>query len=239
MKRLDLHVHSYASSDAKGSLMEIAHAAQAAGLHGFVVTDHDACPDMDELQAAADATGLIIVPGCESSTIEGHILCIGVTEAPPKGLDLESLARMVADQGGVCVAAHPLKVFSGIGPTELVVHHKAGHVAAAEGLNGRDRRTVQDNTINLLRRLDIPSTGGTDAHWVKDVGTAWTWFADDVETPEDVVAAIRAGDVRGDGDHLRRRSIWVHRMVYPVRRVGRRIRRGGPTDDRSGSDEEE
>lgn len=219
--------------------MEIAEAAAAKGLHGFVVTDHDACPDMDELRAAAEATGMLIVPGCESSTIEGHILCIGITDAPPKGLDLEAVARLVERQGGVCVAAHPLKTFSGIGPTELVVHHKHGHVAAAEGLNGRDRRTVQDNTLNLLRRLDIPSTGGTDAHWVTDVGTAWTWFSDDVETPKDVVAAIRVGDVRGDGDHLRRRNVWGHRVVFPVRQLGRRIRRRGSAGRGQGSDEEE
>ena len=231
MKRLDLHVHSRGSSDAKGTLLEIAEAAQAAGLHGFVVTDHDACPDMAELHAAAQATGLLIVPGCEASTVEGHILCIGVTEAPPKGMDLESVAKMVAAQGGVCVAAHPLKVLSGIGPTELMVHHKAGHVACAEGINGRDRRIVQDNTLNLLHRLDIPTTGGTDAHWVKDVGTAWTWFSDDVTTPEDVVAAIRAGDVRADGDHLLRRKVWGHRVVYPVRKLGRRIKRRDEATD--------
>lgn len=238
MKRFDLHVHSERSPDAKGSLMDIAVAAKAAGLDGFAITDHDRSPDMDAIREAEQATGLIIIPGCESSTAEGHVLCLGVRDAPPKGHGVDEVTRHVAAQGGVCIAAHPLKVLSGLGPTELVIHHKEGRLVAAEGVNGRDRRLVQDNTLNLLRRLDIPATGGTDAHWVTDVGTAWTNLPDDVLSAEDVLHAIRDGHVSADGDHLKRRSIWGHRLVFPARALGRKLRNRG-TKTAPVTDEEE
>ncbi len=239
MKRFDLHVHSERSPDAKGSLMDIAVAAKAAGLDGFAITDHDRAPDLEAIRAAEAATGLIIVPGVESSTAEGHVLCYGVTRAPAKGQGVDEVVRDVHAQGGVCVAAHPLKVLSGLGPTELVVHHKGGRLAAAEGVNGRDRRLVQDNTLNLLRRLDIPATGGTDAHWITDVGTAWTNLPADVQSAEDVVLAIREGNVSADGDHLPRRKIWGHRVVFPVRSLGRKMRNQRATALVSTDDEEE
>lgn len=223
MKRIDLHVHTRASKDAKGSILEIAKAAKAAGMDGIAITDHDSCPNLSEVQEAMSETGILVVPGCESTTIEGHVLCIGVTEAPAKGKSLAELSRLVRDQGGVCVASHPLKVLSGIGPTELMVHHKEGHLSAAEGVNGRDRRFVQDNTIHLLKRLDIPFTGGTDAHFVQDVGTAWTVFEDHVSSTHDVVNAIKSGQIHGDGHHIKRRKIWGHRFAGPVRAVKRGI----------------
>lgn len=219
MIRLDLHVHSRASPDARGSLMELAVAAQEKGLHGFAITDHDRCNDADEIAAAAQATGQIIVSGCEVSTVEGHVLCLGVDEAPPKGRSIKETARFVKKQGGVCVPAHPLKVFSGMGPTQLESHWTAGHLVAAEGINGRERRIVQDNTVDLLRRLGIPSTGGTDAHWVRDVGTAWTEFPEGVDSVKDVLKALKAGKCHAEGNNLRRRSVWTHGLTVPVRKL--------------------
>ncbi len=219
MKRLDLHVHSRRSPDAKGSIMELALTAQEKGLHGFAITDHDACNDPDEIRAAAEATGMIIVSGCEASTLEGHLLCFGITEPPSKGCSVEEAVAQVDAQGGVCVPAHPLKVLSGMGPTQLQAHWSAGRIVAAEGVNGRERRIVQDNTLHLLREHRIPSTGGTDAHWVREIGTAWTWFPDTVSDADDVVAALKRGDVQGDGGTIQRRKVWGHGVTVPVRKL--------------------
>ncbi len=225
MIRLDLHVHSRGSRDGKGSILELAEACKAKGLHGFAVTDHDAVNDPEEIRAAAEATGQIIVSGCESSTIEGHVLCFGVTEAPPRGSSVQETVAFVENQGGVCVPAHPLKVLSGIGPTQARAHWDAGRFVAVEGINGRERRLVQDNTLGWLQKQSIPSTGGTDAHWVRDIGTAWTWFEDDVDSAEAVIQALRRGDCQADGGNLKRRSVWSHGASIPIRKLAQRAKK--------------
>jgi hypothetical protein len=80
-----VHVHTDRSHDGRGSLAEVAGAAREAGLDFIVVTDHDREPLPPQV-----VDGVLIVPGAERSTSEGHRLELG-----PEG------AQRIA-------AAHPL-----------------------------------------------------------------------------------------------------------------------------------
>jgi 3',5'-nucleoside bisphosphate phosphatase len=75
--RIDLHVHTTASD----GLLEptaLVQAVRTAGVQVFSVTDHDTVDGLDEAKRAADAAGLVFVPGVELSaywrTVEFHIL---------------------------------------------------------------------------------------------------------------------------------------------------------------------
>jgi len=76
---LDLHTHTPASKcylDKKQTALEIVQAAQAKGLDGIAVTDHNTAEWIDIMKKAAEGTGLVIFPGVEISLGEGHLLAI-------------------------------------------------------------------------------------------------------------------------------------------------------------------
>lgn len=223
--RLDLHVHSAHSRDARGSVMDLAMAAQGKGLHGFALTDHDTIAGHGAIQEAAQKTGILIVPGIEVSSAEGHILAIGVTGPVPRGLGTEATAELVRDLGGIAVAAHPLRLWTGMGPTTLRERAAAGVLHAAEAQNARERRIVQANTERLCIDTGLSMTGGSDAHWVHDIGNAWTRFEEPLATPGDVVDAITQGACRAEGRATPRHRIIRHQAGLAVQKAKRAIGR--------------
>lgn len=79
----DLHTHSTASDGtlAPGELVAL---AAARGVEVLALTDHDTLEGLAEAQAAADANGLIFVPGVEISVTWGgrtiHIIGLGIDQ---------------------------------------------------------------------------------------------------------------------------------------------------------------
>lgn len=67
MKYIDLHVHS-TCSDGTFTPAELVAYAIKKGLSAFALTDHDTTAGLNEAFAAADNTGLEIIPGIEFST---------------------------------------------------------------------------------------------------------------------------------------------------------------------------
>ncbi len=208
--RLDCHVHTRHSKDARGSVLDLAVAAQAAGLGGFCLTDHDTVAGHAHIREAQEKTGLLIVPAIEVTSAEGHILALGVREDVPRGLGYLETREHVEDQGGVAVPAHPLRSFSGMGPRALHHHTDEGQILAVEAVNARERRLVQQNTRKLVSELGVSPLGGSDAHWVHDVGAAYTVLDDAPGSVDDVLDAIRRGACRAEGTPLRRLSVLGH-----------------------------
>lgn len=77
---VDLHVHTPGSSDAMkehyGTPEDIVEAALAAGLDAIAITDHNTVSWCKDVADAAAGTPLVVLPGVEISTNEGHLLAI-------------------------------------------------------------------------------------------------------------------------------------------------------------------
>lgn len=80
---IDLHTHSTASDGARAPA-EVAHAARAAGLSAFALTDHDTVAGLADARAAASAVGIRLINGVELSAVEGdtetHVLGLHLSE---------------------------------------------------------------------------------------------------------------------------------------------------------------
>ena len=81
MRHVDLHVHTPASRDMdpKWSNLEpkaLLVMAQLAGLQAIAITDHNSVDWCDRMGQAAQGTGVVVMPGVEVSTREGHLLAI-------------------------------------------------------------------------------------------------------------------------------------------------------------------
>ncbi|WP_435095965.1 CehA/McbA family metallohydrolase [Halarchaeum sp. P4] len=207
--RLDPHVHSDASYDGHEPVELILEHAADIGLDGVVITDHDEISASLRAARLAPDYGLVGVPGVEVSTQHGHLLAIGVTECPDPGMGYRETARTIRELGGVAVAAHPFqRSRHGVKRRHLVPDEpEADHpVDAVEVYNSmlftgyRNRRARR-----FARSRGLPAIGSSDAHYLMNVGRAYT----EIEVPgpdapanidaEDVVDAIRTGATAVDG----------------------------------------
>ena len=108
---VDIHVHTPGSSDTKpndfGSPDDIVQAAINAGLAAIAITDHNTTEWCDRIGAAAEGTSLIVLPGVEISTTEGHLLAIWEQGTPSSVINemLVTVGIKEADRGKLDVAA--------------------------------------------------------------------------------------------------------------------------------------
>lgn len=100
--RFDLHTHSVCS-DGHHSPSEVVAMAQAAGLAGVALTDHDTGAGIAEARAAGERLGVEVVPGIEfSAEVDGrsvHVLGYWVDhDEPVLAAELERLRDARADR---------------------------------------------------------------------------------------------------------------------------------------------
>jgi predicted metal-dependent phosphoesterase TrpH len=205
MIRLDTHVHTRFSYDATGSVRAVLAAARDAGLDGLAVTDHDTVEGAHRAARLASDYGLFVLSGVEVSTAEGHLLALGVTEAPAPGRPMADTVAAVRDRGGIAVAAHPFQM-SRHGAGRRTIRRAAPD--AVETFNAHLMTGVQNRRARRFAdRADYSAVGGSDAHRPGTVGRAYTEIrlpdggevadhpAPDPSSvaPEQVLEAIRTG----------------------------------------------
>lgn len=211
--RIDPHVHSEGSYDGHEPVELILEHAAEIGLDGVVVTDHD---EIEESLRAADLApdyGLVGIPGVEVSTAHGHLLAIGIEQCPTRGLPFDETVTRVRDAGGIAIVPHPFqRSRHGV---------RKRHIDDADGVEVynsmlftgyRNRRANR-----FAERRDFPKLGASDAHYLGNVGRAYTEVALDevpVDAPlstldgEAIITAIRAGKTA-----LRGRRTPIHRSA--------------------------
>ena len=194
--KIDLHVHTRFSRDSKTTLREVVLYAKMRKLDGVAITDHDTVEGAAAL--SREDTGLIIIPGIEVSTSRGHILGLNVTTPIPKGLDPAETVEMIHEAGGIAVAAHPLAVYKkGLGARRSL---SALRLDAVEVVNSSvfPFFLLTPLSRRLSLRLDLPQTGGSDAHIPEAIGLAYTIIYTDSNI-EDIIDGIRRGLVLPQG----------------------------------------
>ena len=212
---IDPHLHTVASYDSEMLPEALLRRAEAVGLDGVVVTDHDTVEGARVVADLAADSPVTAIVGCEVSTADGHLLAIGVDETPPRNEPLAATAERIRAQGGVAVVAHPFQ--------------RSRHGASASAIDGVDGIEVRNahTLVNLrneqatryARKAGYPAFGGSDAHRPGGVGLAATEVRlHDGEdcTPATVLNALRDGRTAAVG---RRTSAWqyVTKLVATAR----------------------
>ena len=216
---LDLHVHSRYSPDSSLTVREIAHHLVAAGLDGFALTDHNSVRGQVELeQLQHELPDLVLLPGVEVSTREGHLLAYGVREAPPVQQPIGETIEWIVAHGGVGVPAHPFRVGHGIGGRVL----RTVQVPAIEVLNGHSSSWANSRARRAAAERRLGGTGGSDVHQLADLGRAYTEFPSGLSHARDLLETLRRGNTVAGGRSLR----WGERANLAARTALLRIRRG-------------
>ena len=192
--RLDLHSHSRYSPDSKLDPIDIVKVARSRGLDGIAVTDHNSVGGAAKAREYGRGIGVTVVLGTEVSTSEGHVLAYGVKDTIPRDLSPRETVERIAALGGVSVAAHPYRFWSGLGEEETV----AVPFAAYEVRNARTLRGGNAKATALAASRGVAGIGGSDAHFLEEIGRAVT-VVEDASTAAEVLEAVRKGRVRGEG----------------------------------------
>ncbi len=192
--KVDLHIHSTYSGDSKSTVKQIIKRAQARGIDGIGIMDHNTLKGYEK--AKRYKTNLIIVPGVEVSAPEGHILALGLQEEIDRQPSIRAALDEIRSRGAIAVAAHPYRFWSGIGEENTLKHD----LDAVEGLNGRGWRFRNIQAQKLAQKMDLPITGGSDSHQPKTVGKSYTIMGE-VGSWEDVIREIKKKRTKVGGEH--------------------------------------
>ena len=202
---IDIHTHTYpASDDSTLSPDELIQAAKRAGLDGVCLTDHDRFWKPDEVELLSTAHDFLVIPGCEITTEEGHLLVYGPSRYVFGMHKAEFICARVKDAGGAMVVAHPYRR----NYTEEAASDPAAcarmlsracqgsaiaQADAIEVVNGRGSEQENSFALDIAERTGRSGTGASDSHRAEDMGTAATRFERPVRGLADFVRELKAG----------------------------------------------
>lgn len=179
--RADLHVHSRYSDG--GQSPEAIVRAAAGRLDVVAITDHDRIAGAVRARAFArehPELGVDVVVGEEISTLNGHLLGLYLSERVPPGLAARDTIRLVHEQGGLAVAAHPFHPLRGTARGHRSIARLIPElpIDALEVVNNAGVFSRFYDAWAALRNVEwmLPVTAGSDAHDVWYLGSAVTGF---------------------------------------------------------------
>ena len=205
---IDLHTHTYPKSDDSFvSVDDLIDRAKTLGLDGICLTEHDQFWSLDDVKSLSRRHEFLVLPGSEINTDAGHILVFGLQEYI-FGLHKPAFLRQAVNKArGVMIAAHPYRrrylSDPGRNPdarAEMLQRAVAEDFFlmcdAIEGFNGRGKPDENEFAVDVGNAFALPSTAGSDAHRVEQLGTIATRFDRRVKDLETLVAEIKAGRFR-------------------------------------------
>ncbi len=184
--RFDLHIHSNCS-DGRDDVRTILRAAAKRNLDGLSITDHDTLLGSQKAMKIIreDKLDLILIPGAEVTTSEGHLLVLGIEDLPKRGLSPEETADLAHEQGGITIVPHPYHPF----------RHAIGRIPdcdAVEVYNSKHLFGIANARAMIgAKRRHLPAVAGSDSHFAATVGLGVTEI--DAGDANQVIEAIQAG----------------------------------------------
>jgi len=198
---VDLHIHTFpASQCSSSSADDMLQEAKRIGLDAVCITDHNYVWETADIEALSEKHDIPVFKGNEITTDQGDILVFGMHEDVQGIIKLEELKRLVDETNGFMIAAHPFRGFlifntNEIGLTvEKAMQRPAlKQVHALEVLNGKV--TERENVFagKVATGLDMPATGGSDAHDILGVGKYATSFEAPIANERELVEALKSG----------------------------------------------
>ncbi|KAA0004095.1 MAG: PHP domain-containing protein [Thermoplasmata archaeon] len=182
----DLHVHTNYSLDGHAHIKDIVKILRKKGFRGAAITDHNTAKGALQKHHFDD---FLIIPGIEVSTEIGHILGIGINEEI-KARDSHDVIDKLHEQGAIAIFAHPYRPFS----PKNFKHVKFN---AIETFNARSFPGQNKKAKILAESLKLPQTGGSDAHFLYELGMGYTIM--NAESIDDAIEEILKGKTKAGG----------------------------------------
>jgi len=199
---IDLHVHSQFSGDSpvepEKYLERLALLRKEFRLDGLAFCEHRKFAGGLDCAALGQKYDALVFIGVEAETLWGHLLVFCPDTAWMNSMDFSrkldpvELAEAVAGRSGIVVPAHPFRGLFSIGDK---VQRLPG-IAAVESINGANTEEENERARSFARLHRLAELGGSDAHFLDELGRTLTAFQAEVKSLEQMIAEIKAGRVR-------------------------------------------
>jgi predicted metal-dependent phosphoesterase TrpH len=197
---IDLHVHTAVSSPCSQidprQLIEV---ASRIGLDAICVTEHEEMEGAEVARRLGEETGFTVLRGVEVYTDLGDMLVFGLYRPRyPVQTPFDELLCEVRQAGGAIIPCHPCR-------GSLGFHHTLGderaefllaNVDAIETRNGGSSPESNDAAETYAEEYGIPGVGGSDAHFLMQLGRCLTVFEREIRDEVELIQEIRAGRCR-------------------------------------------
>jgi len=191
--KADLHCHT-TFSDGKGTPEQCIDRAGRIGLDVLAITDHRTAEGGLRYWHEQPSNGVVVIPGEEIRTDEGHILAYFVKRTI-EDCTLEEAAAKVREQGGLLYATHLYH------PTfrrhiwgESRQTFLDQELALVDGIEARNGMTIsrcnRDAVAYAQAHPGLGLIGGSDAHFAWDIGGAWTMIQSEGRSLDEIRSAM-------------------------------------------------
>ena len=191
MIRIDLHMHTWLSGDATISpklIVEELHAHSF--IKGVAITDHDTLQGYFHARKLAVAyEDILVIPGIEVTTQQGHVNILGIEEKPTHLSSVESVVDFAKERNGTIIIPHPYREL-GLGDVARNIQADAVEVLNAYS-TGKENEMAQE----LAKAKGLPGVAGSDAHTPEYMWAMYTKIKAEPNV-DDVLEAIKRGLVQ-------------------------------------------
>lgn len=208
LSRADLHIHTTCSDGHMTPEEVVEWAARKTDLRLIAITDHDTIEGALIAKAYRDRHidrfgHLEVVVGAEVMAADADVLGLFLAHDIPPGLPTSEAIARIHEQGGIAIAAHPFTfltaMMSGMKGAGMRIRHlpfdavEVQHASPTEVFSNQIARAVN------RRGQRLPETGGSDAHFLSSIGSAYTLFPG--HTAADLRRAFKNGAVVPGGSY--------------------------------------
>ena len=179
--RADIHMHTNASDGLPTAKQLLDYVAKRGHLDVIAITDHDRLEASLWAYEQRHQYAFDIIPGVEVTAHNGHVLALWVTKPIPMQLSVVETAAAIHEQDGVAILAHPGELL--INGGQVMRYLRNPEVLLDWNLDGVEvfnagAMTPGNNVLarRIMRGLDIPLVGNSDAHTLSAIGRGRTRF---------------------------------------------------------------
>jgi len=158
-------------------------------LRGLSVNDHNSLKGGLETASFAKKNhlNLVIAPSEEVNTNAGDIIGLFLNEEVRERNVFEAI-DLIKQQDGLVVLPHPFRQHD-----SRTIKEIAKRVDVIETINARTYFKKNAQAADLASKLRKPTSGGSDAHFVTEIGLARTVFKREIENEEELRKALKKG----------------------------------------------
>lgn len=199
---IDIHVHTSPASPCSSAPVDaLIQEAMRIGLDGICLTDHNYLWPPEKIEDLRQSHGFLVLGGNEVTTSQGDMLVFGLERNIEGIITVEELREEADRVNGFIIAAHPFRGFLVFGVDQLGLTPEAAmkrpHFAKVDALEVLNSKVTDEENafaLKVARGLDLPVTGGSDAHEVEEVGIYATRFPSGIENERELIEALKQGD---------------------------------------------
>ncbi len=209
--KIDLHCHSFYSNDGISSPEKLLKTALQKGLDGIALTDHNTIAGWEEAKKIAEKLNAFLILGQEIKVKKngkkiGEVLALFLKKEI-KSREIFDVFKEVKEQGGIIIIPHPFHFPENFKDN---LEKYLPFIDGIEVFNARHPLKIFDKkALKFAQKNNLAFVAGSDTHWEKDVGSAYT-LVKEANNLEDFKKAILERKTEIEG---KKSSFWT--LFFP------------------------